>query len=279
MNIIFNKDTKILIQGITHPDIEQYIDQMKAQGAQIVAGVKPAGRGTHISGVPVYNSVKEAIVETGAEASMICSAAKDVYYDGLEAIVSGLKLIVCTTRNVPVHDMIKLLYMVRSYGPCWIGPQSLGMIRVGETCISVLPTKGITAGGVSIVSRSNAVLEEIIQTLSSSGLGQNYIVGLGDALITGAGFEDLLPMLKKDSRTRIILLVDEPYGKDQGIIDYIKQMKKPVIGFVSTTTHNINEYSILYNNESYLKDGGIPIAESIKDIPALINKALSNVKV
>ncbi|MFH1379641.1 MAG: succinate--CoA ligase subunit alpha [bacterium] len=278
MNIILNKDTKILIQGITQPDIEQRIAQMKAQGAQVVAGIKSAGRGTKISGIPVFNSVKEAIVETGAQASLICSAAPDVYYDGLEAVVSGLKLIVCTTYGVPVHDMVKLLYMVRSYSTCWIGPHSPGIVRVGETSLSMLPKDIFNKGGVSIVSRSNTVLPEIIQKLSASGLGQNYIIGLGDSLVSGAGFEDFLPRLKKDFLTQAVLLVDEPYGKDQGMADYIKQMKKPVIGFVYPSTKHANEYSILYNNVSYLKDAGIPMAESIEDIPELINTALVKVR-
>lgn len=277
MYFSFDGDTKVIIQGSLVSTVRYYLKQMKTSGTQVAAGVVPSGPCRHVEGVPVFNSVRKAVIETAAKLSLICSSAENVYAAGNEAIESGVRFIICTTRGVPVHDMVKLLHIIRTKTVCWVGPHSPGLIRVGRSSLSLMPNEIFLEGNVGIISRNNTLLIPIIKQLSHAGLGQSYIIGLGDDLITGSGFEEFLPLLSHDTQTRIILLIDEPYGKDYRAVQYIQNMQKPVIGFVAQSTTYPNEYDILYENKSYIRNSGIPLADFIEEIPKMIRAELNHV--
>ena len=238
MGIILNKDTKVIVQGITGKQGTFHAKSMIEYGTQVVAGVTPGKGGQEHLGVPVYDSMKEAIEATQATASVIFIPARFTYSAALEAIDSGIELLTVITEGLPVKDTAKIKQRVQENNVTMIGPNCPGIITPGESKIGIIPGEICKKGNVGIVSRSGTLTYEIIQNLTINDFGQSTCVGLGGDPIKGIGFNECLRWFEKDPQTEHIVLVGEIGGVgEQEAADLVKaEISKPVYGFIAGQT-------------------------------------------
>jgi len=238
MAIILNKDTKVIVQGITGKQGTFHARSMIEYGTQVVAGVTPGKGGQEHLGVPVYDSMKEAVEETQATASVIFIPARFTYSAALEAIDSGIKLLTVITEGVPVKDTARIKQRALENDVVMIGPNCPGIITPGESKIGIIPGEICKPGKVGIVSRSGTLTYEIIQNLTINDFGQSTCVGLGGDPVKGIGFNECLRWFEKDPQTEHIILVGEIGGTgEQEAADLVKaEISKPVYGFIAGQT-------------------------------------------
>ncbi|GAJ06325.1 unnamed protein product, partial [marine sediment metagenome] len=230
---MIDENTKIIIQGISEPKADYYTEKMIASGTRVAGGVSHGKRGQKIAGIPVYNSVVEALVETKAQASVLFASPGDIYSAGMEAIRAGLKYVICPSVGMPVHDMIQILYHIRLKGVCWIGPNSPGIIMVNKAVFGTMTDYSFKKGNISILSRNQELINHIVEGFNNTDLGQNICICLGDDMLTGSKFIDFLPFFEHDTGTKLIILCDcNDKPEIEVSIDYIKNMKKPVVAFI-----------------------------------------------
>ncbi len=238
MSILVNKDTRVLVQGITGREGEFHTRQMLEYGTNIVAGVTPGKGGGWIAGVPVFDTVQEAVRATGANASISFVPARFAPDGILEAADAGIDVTVCITEGIPVLDMIK----VRAYLDCratrLIGPNCPGIITPGETKIGIMPGYIHKPGPVGLVSRSGTLTYEVVHALSERGLGQSTAIGIGGDPIIGTDFVDALALFEEDPQTEQVVLIGEIGGSDeQRAAEFIaRRMSKPVTAFIAGQT-------------------------------------------
>ena len=233
MGILINKNTRLLVQGITGREGAIQVKEMRKFGTDIVAGVTPGKGGSEISGIPVFDSVALAVDETTPNASVIFVPPRFAADAIFEAIDSGIELIVCITEGVPVHDMMRVCAYLKGSISRLIGPNCPGITTPGGSKIGIMPNTIHRSGNIGIVSRSGTLTYEIIDLLSKSGIGQSTSVGIGGDPITGTSFVDILKLFEEDNETHAIVLVGEIGGtSEQDAIDYIKRMSKPVVAYV-----------------------------------------------
>jgi succinyl-CoA synthetase alpha subunit len=239
MSIFIDKSTKLLVQGITGRDGSFHAKQMLEYGTQVVAGVTPGKGGQRFEGkVPVFNTVADAVAETGANTSVIYVPPKFAADAIFEAADAGISLIVAITEGVPVLDMTKVYPFVRERGVRLIGPNCPGLITPGESKVGIIPGRICTPGPVGVVSRSGTLTYEIVYQLTRAGIGQTTCVGIGGDPINGTNFIDCLAAFEKDPATKAICMMGEIGGTDeQEAAEYVqKHMKKPVVGFIAGQT-------------------------------------------
>ena len=239
MSIFIDKGTRLLVQGITGRDGSFHAKQMMEYGTQVVAGVTPGKGGQTFEGkVPVFNTVADAVAETGANTSVIYVPPKFAADAIFEAADSGIALIVAITEGVPVLDMTKVYPYVKERGVRLVGPNCPGLITPGESKVGIIPGRICTPGPVGVVSRSGTLTYEIVYQLTRAGIGQTTCVGIGGDPINGTNFIDCLEAFEKDPATKAICMMGEIGGTDeQDAAAYVKQhMKKPVIGFIAGQT-------------------------------------------
>jgi succinyl-CoA synthetase alpha subunit len=238
MSILVNRDTRLVVQGITGREGEFHTRQMLDYGTNIVAGVTPGKGGGWVAGIPVFDAVHEAVNATGANASIIYVPARFAADAILEAADAGIAVTVCITESVPVLDMIK----VRAYLDCnstrLIGPNCPGIITPGETKVGIMPGHIHTPGPVGLVSRSGTLTYEVVHALTEKGLGQSTAIGIGGDPIIGTDFIDVLRLFEEDPQTEYVVLIGEIGGADeQRAADFIAQnMSKPVTAFIAGQT-------------------------------------------
>jgi len=235
MSILINEDTKLIVQGITGREGSYHASLMKKYGTKVVAGVTPGKGGHKIEGIPVFNSVYEAMKNTEADASILFVPPRFTRDGILEAIDGGIKLIVTIAEGVPVHDMLYAHYYARSNNCILIGPNTPGIISPGKSKVGFMSDNLYKKGNVGIISRSATLSYEIVNNLSNKGIGQSTVIGIGGDSIPGSSYIDLLPLFEKDSQTDLIVIVGEIGGSDEEIAaKYIKEhMKKPVVAFIA----------------------------------------------
>ncbi len=239
MIIFIDKNTRLLVQGITGRDGSFHARQMMEYGTQVVAGVTPGKGGQTFEGkVPVFNTVADAVAETGANTSVIYVPPKFAADAIFEAADSGIALIVAITEGVPVLDMTKVYPYVRERGVRLIGPNCPGLITPGESKVGIIPGRICTPGSVGVVSRSGTLTYEIVYQLTRAGIGQTTCVGIGGDPINGTNFIDCLEAFEKDPATKAVCMMGEIGGTDeQDAAAFVKQhMKKPVVGFIAGQT-------------------------------------------
>ena len=239
MSVFINRDTRLLVQGITGRDGSFHAKQMLEYGTAIVAGVTPGKGGQQFEGkVPVFNTVAEAVRETRANTSVIYVPAAFAASAIFEAADAGLPLIVCITEGVPVLDMTKVMPYVREKGARLLGPNCPGMISPGQSKVGIIPGNICKPGNIGVVSRSGTLTYEIIHQLSTNGYGQSSCVGIGGDPIIGTNFIDCLAAFEADPETKAVVMIGEIGGSDeQRAADFVKQkMKKPVVGFIAGQT-------------------------------------------
>jgi succinyl-CoA synthetase alpha subunit len=239
VSVFINRDTRLLVQGITGRDGSFHAKQMLEYGTAIVAGVTPGKGGQQFEGtVPVFNTVAEAVRETRANTSVIYVPATFAASAIFEAADAGLPLIVCITEGVPVLDMTKVMPYVREKGARLLGPNCPGMISPGQSKVGIIPGNICKPGNIGVVSRSGTLTYEIIHQLSTNGYGQSSCVGIGGDPIIGTNFIDCLAAFEADPETKAVVMIGEIGGSDeQRAADFVKQkMKKPVVGFIAGQT-------------------------------------------
>jgi succinyl-CoA synthetase alpha subunit len=238
MSILVDKDTRLVVQGITGREGEFHTRQMIDYGTNVVAGMTPGKGGGWVAGVPVFDTVREAVEATGANTSIVYVPARFATDAILEAAGAGIKLVVCITEGIPVLDMIR----VRAYLDCsdtrLVGPNCPGVITPGEAKVGIMPGHIHTPGPIGVVSRSGTLTYEVVHALTQKGLGQSTAIGIGGDPINGTGFIDVLTLFEEDPRTEQVVLIGEIGGSDEErAAQFIAHhMSKPVTAFVAGQT-------------------------------------------
>ncbi|MDW8321045.1 MAG: succinate--CoA ligase subunit alpha [Armatimonadota bacterium] len=295
MAVLVDKNTRVLVQGITGREGEFHTRQMLEYGTQVVAGVTPGKGGQQVLGVPVFDTVKQAVAATGADASVIFVPAPFATDAVLEAADAGINLIVCITEGIPVQDMVKTVAALRQYGtsqgraPTLIGPNCPGIMTAGECKIGIMPGNIFTPGPVGLISRSGTLTYEIVDLLTKAGLGQSTCIGIGGDPVLGSTFVHLLPLFEEDPDTQAVVLVGEIGGSDEEIAaEYIRTMSKPVVGFISGRTappgKRMGHAGAIISGRTgtpqakvdALRAAGVPVAEALYEIPELVKQALAH---
>jgi len=234
--ILVDSNTKAIVQGITGSQGVFHTKLMLAYGTKIVGGVTPGKGGTQVEGVPVFDTVDEAVTKTGANASIIFVPAPFARDATLENISHGLNPIVLITEGIPIKDSIEIMAAARTKGCVIVGPNTPGIITPGECKLGVMPSHVFKKGEVGLASRSGTLTYEIASSLSRAGLGQSTCLGVGGDPIVGLSFVDVLEMFRNDPETRSVALVGEIGGNaEESAAQYIKDTKypKPVAAYVA----------------------------------------------
>ena len=238
MSILVNKDSKIICQGITGNQGKFHTEHCIAYGTQVVGGVTPGRGGEECLGVPVFNTMRDAVAETGADVSMIYVPAAFAADAILEAADSGVKLVVCITEGIPVNDMVKVKSAMRDFDCRLIGPNCPGIITPEECKIGIMPGFIHKKGRIGIVSRSGTLTYEAVYQTTQNGLGQSTCIGIGGDPVRGMNFIDCLELFQADPDTHGVLMVGEIGGSDEeAAAEFIKaNVTKPVVAYIAGVT-------------------------------------------
>lgn len=238
MSILVNKDTKVITQGITGKTALFHTKQAIEYGTKMVGGTSPGKGGTTVEGLPVFNTVAEAVKETGATASVIYIPPANAADAIMEAVDAGLDLVICITEGIPVLDMVKVKRYMEGKKTRLIGPNCPGVITPGECKIGIMPGYIHMPGKVGIVSRSGTLTYEAVHQLTTRGIGQSTAVGIGGDPVKGMEFIDVLELFNNDPNTEAVIMIGEIGGTaEEEAAEWIKaNMKKPVVGFIGGQT-------------------------------------------
>lgn len=236
MSIILDKDTKVIVQGITGKTAMFHTKQMLEYGTKIVAGVTPGKTGQVVEGVPVFNTVQDAVEATGATASVVFVPPRFAADSIMEGVEAGLDLVVCITEHVPVQDMIKVRAYMEGKKTRLVGPNCPGILTVGEAKLGIIPGYIYKKGHVGVISRSGTLTYEASFQLSQAGLGQTTAVGIGGDPVKGTDFIDALKLFKDDDDTLALIMIGEIGGTaEEDAAKWIAENmpNKPVVGFIA----------------------------------------------
>lgn len=238
MSIFIDENTKVVVQGITGRDGSFHAARMKEYGTQVVAGVTPGKAGQAVEGVPVFDTVADAVAATGANTSILfvpVNFAADAVY---EAIDAGIKLVVIITEGVPVVDMNQIYHYAKQKGVRFVGPNCPGLISPGKCKVGIMPGQIHTPGPVGVVSRSGTLTYEVVYALTKAGMGQTTCVGIGGDPVIGTDFIDCLTAFQADPATKAVVLIGEIGGDDEErAAEFVKEkMNKQVVSFIAGRT-------------------------------------------
>ncbi|HLZ58873.1 MAG TPA: succinate--CoA ligase subunit alpha [Ktedonosporobacter sp.] len=287
MSILLDKTTRVIVQGITGREGLYHTGNMLAAGTSIVGGVTPGKGGQSVQGVPVFDTVAEAKSATDANASCIFVPPAGAADAIMEAANSGIELIICITENIPVIDMTRAMLVVREKGATLIGPNCPGLCTPGQGKIGIIPYQIFKPGPVGFISRSGTLTYEVVALLTEAGIGQSTCIGIGGDPIIGSTFTDHLKLFEKDPQTKVVVMCGEIGGSDEeDAAEYIKTMSKPVVAFIGGRTAPPGKRmghagAIISGNTgtaqgkvAALQAAGVPVADTIFDIPGLVKKVL-----
>lgn len=238
MSILVNKDTKVICQGITGEQGTFHTRQMVAYGTKMAGGVTPGKGGTNVDGIPVFDTVGEAVHKTGANASVIYVPAGFAADAIMEAVDAGIELVVCITEGIPVIDMVKVRRFMEGKKSRLVGPNCPGVITPDQCKIGIMPGHIHKAGSVGVVSRSGTLTYEAVDQLTRLGMGQSTCVGIGGDPVNGTNFIDVLELFQKDPGTDAIVMIGEIGGTaEEEAAEFIrKNVTKPVVGYIAGAT-------------------------------------------
>jgi succinyl-CoA synthetase alpha subunit len=288
MSILIDEKTRVVVQGITgRMGAIQTMHMLKA-GTKITAGVTPGRGGSRVEGVPVYDSVEEAGAEQEINTSVLFVPAPVAEESCMEAVDAGVKLLILITEHIPTHDTMRIRAYARSHGATLIGPTTPGVVTPGKCKIGIMPTHLFTPGPVGIISRSGTMSYEMAGLLSTEGIGQTTMVGMGGDPVVGTSLVELLELFQKDPETRVVAVHGEIGGtQEERAAVFIRQkMTKPVIAYMtgkvalegSRMGHAgaffVGRRGAMENKIKAYQEAGVPIADTPGEIAVLVRKAL-----
>ena len=289
MSILVNESTRLLVQGMTGREGSFHTAQMRAYGTNVVAGVTPGKGGSELDGVPVFDTVSQAVAATGANATVIFVPGAFGADTIMNAADAGIPLIVAIAEHIPVQDEVKVYRFVEECGARLIGPNCPGLVSSGSCKVGIMPNQLFMKGHVGVVSRSGTLTYEMVNELTQRGIGQSTTVGIGGDPVIGTSFTDILRLFDEDDDTHAIVLIGEIGGTDEEeAAEYIgSRSGKPVVAFISGRTappgkrmghagaiitggiggpqHKVEAFEAV----------GVPVAESIADIADRIETILA----
>ena len=288
MSVLVNENTKVIVQGITGGEGSFHAKQMLEYGTRVAGGVTPGKGGQTFEGVPVFNSVAEAVAETGANASVIFVPPPFAGDAIMEAADAGLPLVVCITEGIPVDDMVKAYHYVQARSTRLIGPNCPGIISPGKCKIGIMPGFIHQPGRIGIISRSGTLTYEAVGQLTERGLGQSTAIGIGGDPVIGTRFVDALALFKDDADTDAVVMIGEIGGTaEEEAAEYIKQhYDKPVVGFIAGRTappgRRMGHAGAIIaggkgtaeDKMAAMKEAGIHVCESPAEIGETVERAL-----
>ena len=288
MSILVNKNTKLLVQGITGRDGSFHTQKMMDYGTNVVGGVSPGKGGQFVHGVPVFNTVADAIKATGANTSVIFVPAPYAADAILEASDAGIELVVTISEGVPTLDMVRVTPYLKKRGTKMVGANCPGLISPGEAMVGILPGGIFMKGKIGLMSRSGTLTYEMVYQLTHSGLGQSTCVGIGGDPVAGLYYEELLQMFEEDPGTDAIVLIGEIGGDaEERAAQYIKEhITKPVVGFIGGLTappgKRMGHAGAIISSGTgtgaekiaAFEAVGMPVAKQPSEIPELLKKLL-----
>ncbi len=235
MSVLVDRGTRVVVQGITGHQGTVHTRQMREFGTQVVAGVTPGKGGTRVEEVPVFDSVRDAVSATGANASCIFVPAPFAKDALLEAVDAGIRLAVIVTEHIPFHDMLVMYHYARERGTRIIGPNCPGIASPGGSKVGIIPNVVFRPGRVGVISRSGTLTYEIVNGIKEHGLGQSTCIGLGGDPVVGTSFVDALPLFESDPDTDLLVLVGEIGGTaEEEAAEYIRRsFSKPVVAYIA----------------------------------------------
>lgn len=234
MAVLLDEKVRLVVQGITGNQGQFHTGQMLEYGTRVVAGVSPGKEGQEVHGIPVYDTVEQAVERHGATASVLFVPAPFTADAAFEAVDAGIKLVVAITEHVPLKDATEMIAFARSRGTTVIGPNTFGIISPGKSKIGIMPNQIFRPGPIGVVARSGTLSYEIAAGLTEAGLGQTTVVGMGGDRVVGITFIDMLQAFEKDPETEAVVLVGEIGGTaEEEAAEYIKGMSKPVIAYLA----------------------------------------------
>ncbi len=235
MSVLVDGETRVLVQGITGHQGTVHTKQMQLFGSQVVGGVTPGKGGTTVEGVPVFDSVQDAVDRTQANASVIFVPAPYARDALFEAVDAGVHLAVVVTEHIPFHDMLAMYHYARLHGSRIIGPNCPGIAAPGKSKVGIIPNVVFRPGRVGVISRSGTLTYEIVNGIKEHGLGQSTCIGLGGDPVIGTSFIDALPLFERDPETDLIVMVGEIGGTaEEDAAAYISaHVTKPVVAYIA----------------------------------------------
>jgi succinyl-CoA synthetase alpha subunit len=290
VSVFIDRNTRLVVQGITGRDGSFHAKQMIEYGTNVVAGVTPGKGGQKFEGsVPIFNTVEQAVKEAGANTSVIYVPPPFAADAMMEAAAAGIKLVVCITEGVPVIDMLRVRPYVIEQGARLVGPNCPGLITPGQSKVGIIPGRICTPGNVGVVSRSGTLTYEVVYHLTRAGLGQSTCVGIGGDPINGTGFIDALQAFENDPDTKVVAMMGEIGGTDeQDAARFVKEkMTKPVVGFIAGQTappgRRMGHAGAIISGSSgtaaekiqAFKDAGMGVAQRPIDFVTLVRERLS----
>jgi succinyl-CoA synthetase alpha subunit len=288
MSVLVGRDTKLVVQGLGREG-SFHAGRMKEYGTKVVAGTKPGAGGTTVDGIPLFDTVAQAVDATGANASIIFVPAPGAMDAMMEAMDNELGVVVCITEGTPVQDMLKVASVLERSASTLIGPNCPGLITPGECKVGIMPAENFSPGPVGFVSRSGTLTYEIADALTRNGLGQSTCIGIGGDPVIGLPTPDAVRLLNEDDATEVIVIVGEIGGSaEEKAAEYMRAFgKKPAVAFIAGRSAPPGKRmghagAIVSGNqgtaESKVKafeDAGIPVANAPSEIPGLVKEALA----
>lgn len=292
MSILIDKKTRLIVQGMTGREGEFHTRQMIDYGTLVVAGMTPGRGGEKVLGVPVFDTVDQAVRETGANTSVIYVPARGAADSILEAAAAGIELVVCITEGVPVMDMMRTTHKLDETGTRLIGPNCPGLISPGKAKVGIIPGNICIPGPVGLVSRSGTLTYEVIHALTQRKIGQSTCVGIGGDPVHGLGFIEILDLFEHDPQTHAVVLIGEIGGTDEEkAAEFIKnEMTKPVVAFVAGQTappgKRMGHAGAIIEGGTgtaaekiaAFKQAGVPVARFPGEVAALVEQKMAELE-
>ena len=287
MSILFDKDSRVIVTGITGREGLYHTKGMLASGTQVVGGVTPGKGGQTVEEKPVFDTVEEAKAKTGATVACIFVPPLGAAESIMECAAAGMELVVCITENIPVNDMTRVAAFLKEHPTRLIGPNCPGLATPGAGKVGIMPYHIFREGDIGFVSRSGTLTYEVVALLTQAELGQSSCIGIGGDPIIGTTFIDCLRLFEADPKTAAVVMCGEIGGSDEeDAAAYAATMSKPVIGFISGRTappgKRMGHAGAIISGKTGTAQGKVealqaahvPVADTIFDIPDLVKQAL-----
>ena len=288
MSILVDETTKVVVSGITGREGTFHALRNQAYGTQVVAGVTPGKAGRDVEGIPVFDTIADAVAATGANTSLIFVPARFASEAIYEAADSDLRLVVCITEGIPVRDMARVASYLRGKDSTLLGPNCPGVISPGKSNVGIIPGEICIPGGVGLVSRSGTLTYQIVHELAQRGIGQSTCVGMGGDPVHGIGFLESLALFNWDPETELVVMIGEIGGDDEErAADYIaEEMTKPVVGYIAGFTAPVGKRmghagAIITGSKGTaqakaesLEAAGVRVGRTPTEVAALVEAAL-----